>query len=68
MDNSWLWLEIVVIVLIVSFFAALISIYIYKKTKHIPTGDCAACAGKSKRMLKEYRKMYPKCCENKGEQ
>ena len=57
---EWLWLEILVIVAIVVFFAALIASYVYKKIHHIPTGECAYCHSKSKKMLKEYHKMYNK--------
>ncbi len=57
---EWIWVEILVIVMVISFFAAIIGVYVYKKIHHIPTGDCAACASKSKKMLKEYHKMYGK--------
>lgn len=57
---EWIWLEILVILLVTSFFAALISVYTYKKIHHIPTGDCASCASNSKKLLKEYHKMYGK--------
>ena len=57
---EWLWLEILVIVVIIGFFAALIGVYASKKAHGIPTGDCAACRAKSKKMLKEYHKMYSK--------
>ena len=57
---EWIWLEILVILLVISFFAALISVYTYKKIHHIPTGDCASCDFNSKKLLKEYHKMYGK--------
>ncbi len=57
---EWLWLEILVIVGLVVFFTSLLASYIYKKIHHIPTGDCAYCHAKSKKMLKQYRKMYGK--------
>lgn len=53
-------LEILIIVGIILFFSALIGVYIYKKVKHIPTGDCASCAKRKNQMLKEYHKMYGK--------
>jgi hypothetical protein len=59
-DPKWIWLEILVLVAIVVFFATLIGVYAYKKAHNIPTGECAACQAKSKRMLKEYRKKYGK--------
>ncbi len=52
---EWLWLEILVIVSVIGFFVALISVYAYKKAHHIPTGDCACCHKSKKRLLKEYR-------------
>lgn len=57
---EWLWLEILVIVATILFFSFLIGTYIYKKIHHIPTGDCAYCHTKSKKMLKQYHKMYGK--------
>ena len=55
-----LLLEIIVVIAIVVFFAALIGTYIYKKTHNIPTGDCASCANKKNALLKAYRKKYKK--------
>ncbi len=55
-----LLLEIIVVIAIVVFFAALIGIYIYKKAHNIPTGDCASCANKKNALLKAYRKKYKK--------
>ena len=38
--------------------------YIYKKVKHLPTGECACCQKDSKKkqskLLKEYYRRYPK--------
>lgn len=59
-DPNWIWLEILVIVAIIAFFAVLIGVYAYKKAHHIPTGECASCQARSKKMLKEYRKKYGK--------
>ena len=56
--NTSPWLEILVALALLLFFGGLIWSYIYKKKHHIPTGDCACC--KSKKMIKEYHKMYPK--------
>ena len=53
-------LQIVVIALVVIFFTWLISSYIYKKRKGIPTGECANCRKGASKMLKEYHKMYSK--------
>ena len=57
---EWIWLEVLVIVVVLSFFAAIIGAYIYKKVHHLPTGDCACCHNKVKKLLKEYRKAKAK--------
>ena len=59
-NPSTLWIEILVLVLVALFFIALISVYVYKKIHHIPTGDCASCAGKKNALLKAYNKKYKK--------
>ncbi len=56
--NTSPWLEIIVAISLLLFFGWLIGSYIYKRKHNIPTGDCAECRSKS--LLKEYRKMYPK--------
>jgi predicted nucleic acid-binding protein len=56
--NTSPWLEILVILAVAIFFAALIGNHIYRKKHHLPTGECAACH--SRNLLKEYRKVYPK--------
>ena len=53
-------LQIVVIVSVVLFFIGLISSYIYKSVKGLPTGECAYCHKGASRLLKEYHKMYSK--------
>lgn len=55
-----LWIEILVIIAVIVFFGALIGVYAYKKTHHIPTGDCASCSAKKKALLKAYNKKYKK--------
>ena len=57
-NPDWIWLEILVLVLAVLFVAAILGTYIYKRIHHIPTGDCAECRKGSKKLLKEYHKMY----------
>lgn len=32
--------------------------FIYKRIKKIPSGDCYYCYKNSKKLLKEYRKLY----------
>lgn len=51
-------LQIVVISIVVLFFIGLISSYIYKKIKGLPTRECAYCHKGASKLLKEYRKMY----------
>ena len=51
-------LQIAVITLVVLFFVWLISSYIYKKVKGLPTGECAYCHKGVSQLLKEYHKMY----------
>ena len=53
-------LAVIVISTVVIFFISLISVYAYKKAHHIPTGECAYCHKGSKKLLKEYHKMYSK--------
>ncbi len=62
---KWVIVEILVISMVVIFLAAIIGSYIYKKIHHIPTGDCAACQAKGKKLLKEYHKVYGKKVESK---
>ena len=57
---NWIWLEVLVLVLAVLFVAAILGTYIYKRVHHMPVGDCAACHKGSKKLLKEYHKMYSK--------
>lgn len=56
--TSFPWLEILVAAILIAFFGALIGNYIYKKKHHLPTGECSCC--KSSKLIKEYRKAYPK--------
>lgn len=53
-------LQIGVITLTIIFFAWLIGSYIYKKSKGLPTGECANCHKGTAKLLKEYRKVFPK--------
>lgn len=55
-----LWIEITVIALIVLFLCFVIGRYIYKKTHHLPTGECECCHKSKKQLLKEYHKEYDK--------
>lgn len=52
--------EIITIISVSLILISFLSIYIYKKIKKIPTGECACCAKKGNKMLKEYHKKYKK--------
>ena len=52
------WLAIIVGLLVALYFAALIAVYVYKRKHHIPVGDCAYCAKKKDRLIRDYRKAY----------
>ena len=55
-----MWYEVLTILLVILFFALLISRFIYRKVKGLPTGECECCHKGSKKMLDEYHKMYGK--------
>ena len=57
-NPATLWIEILVVVATAIFFAAILGVYIYKKTHHLPTGECACCHKSKKQLLKEYRKFH----------
>ena len=59
-DPNTIWIEILVLVTIIAFIATIVGIYIYKRVHHLPTGDCACCHINTKKLLKDYHKMYPK--------
>ena len=58
LDTTSFWVSFAVIAAVIIFFLSLIGTYIYKKIHNIPTGDCAECHKNTKRLLKEYHKMY----------
>ena len=55
-DPSTIWIEVLVLVGVISFVALVLGRYIYKKIHHIPTGDCACHHINKKKILKQYRK------------
>ena len=57
-NANTLWIEIIAIIAVVGFIATLVGIYAYKKIHHLPTGECACCHKGTKKMLKEYYKLY----------
>lgn len=52
--------EAIIIVVSVVIVASVIGVYVYKKTKGLPTGECSCCANKGKKFVKAYRKKYTK--------
>lgn len=55
-----LWIEILVITFVALFLAFVLGRYIYKKIKHLPTGECEYCHKSKNQLLKEYHKKYQK--------
>ena len=60
-NPNTIWIEILALVVVVGFVIAMIAIHIYKKSHHLPTGECSCCHKSTKKMLKEYHKC---CCSN----
>ncbi len=52
--------EIITIVSVSLILISFIGVYIYKKIKKIPTGECACCSKKGNKLLKDYHKKYKK--------
>lgn len=52
--------EIITIIGVSLILISFVSVYIYKKIKKIPTGECACCSKKGSNLLKEYHKKYKK--------
>ena len=59
-NPSTLWIEILVLALAIGFVLTILGIYVYKKIRHLPTGDCQMCHKSTKKLLKEYHKC---CCK-----
>ena len=55
-NPNTIWIEIIAILAIVAFLSIIIGIYVYKKTHHLPTGECACCHKSGKQLVKEYHK------------
>ncbi len=62
-NPSTLWIEIIVIIAVVIFLGVLLGIYIYRRSKNLPTGDCAYCHKNKNKLLKEYHKKYGCNCK-----
>ena len=57
-----LWIEILVIALVVAFLTFVLGRYIYRKTHHLPTGECECCHSSTSKnkLVKDYKKTYHK--------
>ena len=53
-------IAIVTILVLTAIVLANLLVYLKRKIKHEPTGDCAYCHKGTKKMLKDYHKMYSK--------
>lgn len=55
-------IEITILVICILIVGGNIARFIYKKVKHLPTGECACCskAKKKSNLLEMYRKDNPK--------
>lgn len=51
-------ISIIVIAISIAIVLGNIGAYIYKRIKGLPVGDCEMCKKGTKKLLKEYRKMY----------
>lgn len=58
-------IEIVTIVIASLFVLLLLGRYIYKKAKHLPTGECSSCGHTKNKLLKDYHKTYKEECNCK---
>jgi len=53
-------IEIIVITISVLVVASVVGIWIYKKVKHKPTGECACCQANMKKTIKKMRREMKK--------
>ncbi len=53
-------LNVIIISLAIIFVLSIIGNHIYRKVKHLPTGECAMCKKNQNTLLKKYRKKYKK--------
>ena len=61
-------IEIIVIIGVVAIVSLVVGRYVYKRVKHLPTGECACCSSKKNvnRMLKNVKKELDEektCCK-----
>ena len=53
-------IAIIVVISLISIVLAVLAVYIKRRIKGEPTGDCAYCHKGTKKLLKDYHKMYSK--------
>ena len=53
-------IAIIVVISLISIVLAVLAVYIKRRIKGEPTGECACCHKGTKKMLKKYHKMYEK--------
>ena len=53
-------IAIIVVVSLISIVLIVLAVYIKRRIKGEPTGDCAYCHKSTKKMLKQYHKKYQK--------
>ncbi len=53
-------IEIITIIVAIVIVGSVFGTYIYKKIKHLPTGECSVCNNKGKNLQKMYNKKYNK--------
>jgi len=51
-------IEILVVIFCVLVVVSNIGVFVYRKYKHLPTGECKYCSSSVEKMLKEYHKIY----------
>ena len=59
-NPNTIWIEIVVLLAVISFLLFLFIRYFYRKKNGLPTGECACCSKKGKGLIKAYHKTYKK--------
>lgn len=51
-------IDLLIILSCVLIVCVVFGIYLYRKIKNKPTGDCACCGSKGNSLLKKYHKKY----------
>ena len=53
-------LGIIVTIVAISILLLVLGNYIYRRKKNMVVGECACCASKGKKLVKDYHKKYSK--------